>query len=147
MELADYHTNCGRSELTRDTRNCDACVRQTSPVQIKQRRLLLLGWVTAERSSPCKHPACPAIGGGGSPLSRWSPDRRCVKHTFLTRQYDVGYYFARSQLRYVNHIERDNCSQYRESPPLPYFPDCDHDRYITVGYTVLVSKQQRSYTS
>ncbi|KAG8274081.1 hypothetical protein J6590_008211 [Homalodisca vitripennis] len=33
--------------------------------QIKQRRAwLLLGWVTAERSCPCKQPACPAIGGG-----------------------------------------------------------------------------------
>ncbi|KAG8309925.1 hypothetical protein J6590_073722 [Homalodisca vitripennis] len=25
---------------------------------------LLLGWVTAERSCPCKQPTCPAIGGG-----------------------------------------------------------------------------------
>ncbi|KAG8271704.1 hypothetical protein J6590_056979 [Homalodisca vitripennis] len=25
---------------------------------------LLLGWATAERSCPCKQPACPAIGGG-----------------------------------------------------------------------------------
>ncbi|KAG8304934.1 hypothetical protein J6590_082221 [Homalodisca vitripennis] len=33
--------------------------------QIKQRRAwLLLGQVTAERSCPCKRPACPAIGGG-----------------------------------------------------------------------------------
>ncbi|KAG8337000.1 hypothetical protein J6590_034088 [Homalodisca vitripennis] len=33
--------------------------------QIKQRRAwLLLEWVTAERSWPCKQPACPAIGGG-----------------------------------------------------------------------------------
>ncbi|KAG8284103.1 hypothetical protein J6590_003795 [Homalodisca vitripennis] len=28
------------------------------------RAWLLLGWVTAERSCPCKQPACPAIGGG-----------------------------------------------------------------------------------
>ncbi|KAG8324540.1 hypothetical protein J6590_089905 [Homalodisca vitripennis] len=33
--------------------------------QIKRRRAwLLLGRVTAERSCPCKQPACPAIGGG-----------------------------------------------------------------------------------
>ncbi|KAG8256518.1 Multiple C2 and transmembrane domain-containing protein 2 [Homalodisca vitripennis] len=33
--------------------------------QIKQRRAwLLLGCVTAERSCPCKQPACPAVGGG-----------------------------------------------------------------------------------
>ncbi|KAG8276362.1 hypothetical protein J6590_067206 [Homalodisca vitripennis] len=32
---------------------------------IKQRQAwLLLGWVTAKRSCPCKQPACPAIGGG-----------------------------------------------------------------------------------
>ncbi|KAG8245289.1 hypothetical protein J6590_005603 [Homalodisca vitripennis] len=32
--------------------------------QIKQRQAwLLLGWVTAKRSCPCKQPACPAIGG------------------------------------------------------------------------------------
>ncbi|KAG8307281.1 hypothetical protein J6590_024927 [Homalodisca vitripennis] len=33
--------------------------------RIKQRRAwLLLGWMTAERSCPCKQPTCPAIGGG-----------------------------------------------------------------------------------
>ncbi|KAG8272169.1 hypothetical protein J6590_047184 [Homalodisca vitripennis] len=33
--------------------------------RIKLRRAwLLLGWVTAERSCPCKLPACPAIGSG-----------------------------------------------------------------------------------
>ncbi|KAG8324195.1 hypothetical protein J6590_098120, partial [Homalodisca vitripennis] len=38
---------------------------QTENNQIKQRRAwLLLGQVTAERSCPCKRPACPAIGGG-----------------------------------------------------------------------------------
>ncbi|KAG8262512.1 hypothetical protein J6590_052156 [Homalodisca vitripennis] len=43
--------------------------------RIKQRRAwLMLGWVTAERSCPCKQLACLAIGGGWkSPLSRWSP--------------------------------------------------------------------------
>ncbi|KAG8283987.1 hypothetical protein J6590_003680 [Homalodisca vitripennis] len=49
------------------------CVASTATVangvvcdsRIKQRRAwLLLGWVTAERSCPCKQPACPAIGGG-----------------------------------------------------------------------------------
>ncbi|KAG8336826.1 hypothetical protein J6590_037039 [Homalodisca vitripennis] len=33
--------------------------------RIEQRRAwLLLGLVTAERSCPCKQPACPADGGG-----------------------------------------------------------------------------------
>ncbi|KAG8259162.1 hypothetical protein J6590_017341 [Homalodisca vitripennis] len=34
--------------------------------RIKQRRawLMLLGWMTAERSCPCKQFACPACGGG-----------------------------------------------------------------------------------
>ncbi|KAG8281503.1 hypothetical protein J6590_056880 [Homalodisca vitripennis] len=32
--------------------------------RIKQYRAWLLGWVTAERSCPCKQPACPAVGGG-----------------------------------------------------------------------------------
>ncbi|KAG8246763.1 hypothetical protein J6590_077381 [Homalodisca vitripennis] len=33
--------------------------------RIKQRRAwLLLGWVTPERSCPCKQRACPAVGGG-----------------------------------------------------------------------------------
>ncbi|KAG8325547.1 hypothetical protein J6590_065431 [Homalodisca vitripennis] len=32
--------------------------------RVKQRRAwLLLGWVTAERSYPCKQPACSAVGG------------------------------------------------------------------------------------
>ncbi|KAG8283783.1 hypothetical protein J6590_011154 [Homalodisca vitripennis] len=32
--------------------------------RIKKRRAwLLLGWMTAQRSCPCKQPACPAIGG------------------------------------------------------------------------------------
>ncbi|KAG8254292.1 hypothetical protein J6590_011989 [Homalodisca vitripennis] len=36
--------------------------------QIKQRLAwLLLGWMTAERSYPCKQPACPAVGGGSIP--------------------------------------------------------------------------------
>ncbi|KAG8262623.1 hypothetical protein J6590_050119 [Homalodisca vitripennis] len=43
--------------------------------RIKQRRAwLLLGWVTAERSCPCKQPACPAIGGGSEvTFKHWSP--------------------------------------------------------------------------
>ncbi|KAG8262698.1 hypothetical protein J6590_049246 [Homalodisca vitripennis] len=31
---------------------------------------LLLGWVTAERSFPCKQPACPAVGGGSEVISK-----------------------------------------------------------------------------
>ncbi|KAG8300051.1 hypothetical protein J6590_085737 [Homalodisca vitripennis] len=41
----------------------DKVVQQDN--KIKHRRAwLLLGWVTAERSCPCKQPACPAIGDG-----------------------------------------------------------------------------------
>ncbi|KAG8295770.1 hypothetical protein J6590_073129 [Homalodisca vitripennis] len=37
----------------------------TQSARIKQRRVwLLLGWVTVERSCPCKQLACPAVGGG-----------------------------------------------------------------------------------
>ncbi|KAG8241631.1 hypothetical protein J6590_082904 [Homalodisca vitripennis] len=33
--------------------------------RIKQRRAwLLLGWVTAEQSCPCRQPVCPAVGRG-----------------------------------------------------------------------------------
>ncbi|KAG8284228.1 hypothetical protein J6590_107607, partial [Homalodisca vitripennis] len=54
---------------------CKRVRRLSQDNQIKQRRAwLLLGWVTAERSCPCKQPACPAIGGGSeATLSRWSP--------------------------------------------------------------------------
>ncbi|KAG8268547.1 hypothetical protein J6590_023927 [Homalodisca vitripennis] len=44
--------------------------------RIKQRRAwLLLGWMTAELSCPCKQPACPAVAlvvVRKSPLSCWS---------------------------------------------------------------------------
>ncbi|KAG8320483.1 hypothetical protein J6590_067896 [Homalodisca vitripennis] len=44
---------------------CQWVRRLSQDNQIKQRRAwLLLGQVTAERSCPCKRPACPAIGGG-----------------------------------------------------------------------------------
>ncbi|KAG8302815.1 hypothetical protein J6590_025093 [Homalodisca vitripennis] len=37
---------------------------EVQDTRIKQRRAwLLLGWVTAERSCPCKQPAYPAFGG------------------------------------------------------------------------------------
>ncbi|KAG8325598.1 hypothetical protein J6590_063169 [Homalodisca vitripennis] len=45
--------------------------------QIKQRRAwLLLGWVTAERSCPCKQPAFPAIVGG-SEVTSVGPQVKC----------------------------------------------------------------------
>ncbi|KAG8262659.1 39S ribosomal protein L37, mitochondrial [Homalodisca vitripennis] len=51
--------------------------------QIKQRRAwLLLGQVTAERSCPCKRPACPAIGGG-SEVTFKPLVPRCIKTTCL----------------------------------------------------------------
>ncbi|KAG8245567.1 hypothetical protein J6590_103488, partial [Homalodisca vitripennis] len=46
------------------------CKRQGSNIDIRlktgheRRAWLLLGWVTAERSCPCKQPACSAIGSG-----------------------------------------------------------------------------------
>ncbi|KAG8282116.1 hypothetical protein J6590_043661 [Homalodisca vitripennis] len=36
----------------------------------QRRAWLLLGWVTAERSCPCKQPACPATGGGSEVTSK-----------------------------------------------------------------------------
>ncbi|KAG8255605.1 hypothetical protein J6590_088651 [Homalodisca vitripennis] len=45
-------------------RACFRVQRLSQDNRIKQRRAwMLLGWVTAERSCPCKQPACPAIGG------------------------------------------------------------------------------------
>ncbi|KAG8252780.1 hypothetical protein J6590_049327 [Homalodisca vitripennis] len=56
--------------------------------RIKQRRAWqLLGWVTAERSCPCKQPACPAIRK--SLKSRWSPG--CVREGFLALNSPEGY--------------------------------------------------------
>ncbi|KAG8332710.1 hypothetical protein J6590_015528 [Homalodisca vitripennis] len=41
----------------------------------QQRACLLLGWVTAEQSCPCKQPVCPPlVVVRKSPLSHWSPD-------------------------------------------------------------------------
>ncbi|KAG8262056.1 hypothetical protein J6590_061108 [Homalodisca vitripennis] len=50
---------CARS------RDFSTVQRLSQDNRIKLRRAwLLLGWMTAERSCPCKQPACPAIGGG-----------------------------------------------------------------------------------
>ncbi|KAG8292057.1 hypothetical protein J6590_047959 [Homalodisca vitripennis] len=52
--------------------------------QIKQRRAwLLLGQVTAERSCPCKRPACPVIGGGPEVTFKPLVPRLSVREGFL----------------------------------------------------------------
>ncbi|KAG8284034.1 hypothetical protein J6590_003726, partial [Homalodisca vitripennis] len=52
--------------------------------RIKQRRAwLLLGWVTAERSCPCKQPACPAIGGGSEVTFKPLVPRLSVREGFV----------------------------------------------------------------
>ncbi|KAG8299564.1 hypothetical protein J6590_097799 [Homalodisca vitripennis] len=52
--------------------------------QIKQRRAwLLFGQVTAERSCPCKRPACPAIGGGSEVTFKPLVPRLSVREGFL----------------------------------------------------------------
>ncbi|KAG8270428.1 hypothetical protein J6590_085222 [Homalodisca vitripennis] len=52
--------------------------------QVKQRRAwLLLGQVTAERSCPCKRPACPAIGGGSEVTFKPLVPRLSVREGFL----------------------------------------------------------------
>ncbi|KAG8282636.1 hypothetical protein J6590_031886 [Homalodisca vitripennis] len=52
--------------------------------QIKQRRAwLLLGWVAAERSCPCKQPACPAVGGGSEVSFKPLVPRLSVRKDFL----------------------------------------------------------------
>ncbi|KAG8315336.1 sterol carrier protein 2 [Homalodisca vitripennis] len=52
--------------------------------QIKQRRAwLLLGQVTAERSCPCKRPACLAIGGGSEVTFKPLVPRLSVREGFL----------------------------------------------------------------
>ncbi|KAG8323289.1 hypothetical protein J6590_006294 [Homalodisca vitripennis] len=44
---------------------------------------LLLGWVTAERSCPCKQPVCPAIGGGSEVTFKPLVPRLSVREGFL----------------------------------------------------------------
>ncbi|KAG8328675.1 hypothetical protein J6590_104555 [Homalodisca vitripennis] len=52
--------------------------------QIKQRRAWpLLGQVTADRSCPCKRPACPAIGGGSEVTFKPLVSRLSVREGFL----------------------------------------------------------------
>ncbi|KAG8316513.1 hypothetical protein J6590_049639 [Homalodisca vitripennis] len=52
---------------------------------IKQSRAwLLLGWVAAERSCPCKQPACPAIGDGSEVTFKPLVPRLSVREDFLT---------------------------------------------------------------
>ncbi|KAG8270273.1 hypothetical protein J6590_088791 [Homalodisca vitripennis] len=53
--------------------------------RIKQSRAwLMLGWVTAERSCPCKQLACPTIGGGSEVTFKpWVPSRLSVRKGFL----------------------------------------------------------------
>ncbi|KAG8254998.1 hypothetical protein J6590_103124, partial [Homalodisca vitripennis] len=65
--------------------NSDQWVRRLSQDnQIKQRRAwLLLGQVTAERSCPCKRPACPAIGGGSEVTFKPLVPRLSVREGFL----------------------------------------------------------------
>ncbi|KAG8284092.1 hypothetical protein J6590_003784 [Homalodisca vitripennis] len=55
------------------------------------RAWLLLGWVTAERSCPCKQPACPAVAGG-SEVNFKSGGRRTTHSAFcaLTPEMIVG---------------------------------------------------------
>ncbi|KAG8268530.1 hypothetical protein J6590_023908 [Homalodisca vitripennis] len=51
---------------------------------IKQRRAwLLLGWVIAKRSCPCKQPACPAIGRGSEVTFKPLIPRLSVREGFL----------------------------------------------------------------
>ncbi|KAG8282667.1 hypothetical protein J6590_031918 [Homalodisca vitripennis] len=81
------------------SRACPSGVpRLSQDNRIKQRRAwLLLGWVTAERSCPCKQPACPTVGGfsevtykqlvlwlsvSGGFLALTSPGR--IRHIYFT---------------------------------------------------------------
>ncbi|KAG8319456.1 hypothetical protein J6590_091573 [Homalodisca vitripennis] len=67
------------------TSSVDMWVRRLSQDnQIKQRRAwLLFGQVTAERSCPCKRPACPAIGGGSEVTFKPLVPRLSVREGFL----------------------------------------------------------------
>ncbi|KAG8297063.1 hypothetical protein J6590_043487 [Homalodisca vitripennis] len=59
-------------------------LRLSQDNQIKQRRAwLLFGQVTAERSCPCKRPACPAIGGGSEVTFKPLVPRLSVREGFL----------------------------------------------------------------
>ncbi|KAG8268964.1 hypothetical protein J6590_011575 [Homalodisca vitripennis] len=63
----------------------DRVRRLSQDNQIKQRRAwVLLGWVTAERSCPCKRSTCPAIGGGSEVLRYSSPTNLRSLQTNMT---------------------------------------------------------------
>ncbi|KAG8296486.1 hypothetical protein J6590_056045 [Homalodisca vitripennis] len=49
----------------------------------KRRAWLLLGWVTAERSCPCKQAACPAVGLGSEVTFKPLVPRLSVREGFL----------------------------------------------------------------
>ncbi|KAG8284996.1 hypothetical protein J6590_090453 [Homalodisca vitripennis] len=58
--------------------------RLSTDIRIKQRGAwLLLGWVTAERSCPCKQSACPVIGGGSEVTFKPLEPRLSVREGFL----------------------------------------------------------------
>ncbi|KAG8331427.1 hypothetical protein J6590_042195 [Homalodisca vitripennis] len=72
----------------RSTMLADVANLQSYPCRlqftIKQRRAwLLLGWVTAERSCPCKQFACPDIGGGSEVTFKPLVPRLSVREGFL----------------------------------------------------------------
>ncbi|KAG8280816.1 hypothetical protein J6590_072500 [Homalodisca vitripennis] len=75
----------GRIQSATDEEHALDWVRRLSQDnQIKQRRAwLLFGQVTAERSCPCKRPACPAIGGGSEVTFKPLVPRLSVREGFL----------------------------------------------------------------
>ncbi|KAG8271558.1 hypothetical protein J6590_059791 [Homalodisca vitripennis] len=74
-----------------------------SRVRMKQRRAcVLLGWLAAERRSPCKHLTCPAISGGAeikrqthNSVSHINTDYETKCHHFPSKsRLDTSYIFA-----------------------------------------------------
>ncbi|KAG8306662.1 hypothetical protein J6590_042446 [Homalodisca vitripennis] len=72
------------SSMSAMSERCGQLQRLSQDKRIKQRRAwLLLGWATAERSCPCKQPACPAIGGGSEVTFKPLVPRLSVRRGFL----------------------------------------------------------------
>ncbi|KAG8324939.1 hypothetical protein J6590_079587 [Homalodisca vitripennis] len=123
-------TSALASKLSRIGTKSQRVRRLSQDNQIKQRRAgPLLGQVTAERSCPCKRPACPAIGGGSEVtfkplvprlsvregfLALTSPGK--IRHSLLFFNSDDSPYFSATELR--DH----NCTKLYQLPLVRQYP-------------------------
>ncbi|KAG8336554.1 hypothetical protein J6590_042071 [Homalodisca vitripennis] len=85
--------------------------------RIKQRRAwMLLGWMTAELSCPCKQPAFPAVGGSSEvTLSRWSPGTNFCNTCQQAKRDDIV------KTTILRNSGTGDCCQIK-APPSPIMP-------------------------